>query len=349
MRHHALPRLLPALLVAAVLASACGGSAPSAAPAGTGAKPAASKAATAKLASVKVAGFPATAQNWPLYIGQAQGYFKQAGIDFSFTAIRSSPNTMQALLTGAIDLANNEPDALFSAVTKNGPVAAIVAGDANVAPYAVVTVPSIHSLKQLKGKTIGGTVLTSSVTYLLRQYLKREAGLAYNDYKFLAVGSTAQRVQALESGQVQAALVAQPQEFAAEAKGYRNVGYVSDVLPAVGDTLIANTKWAKANSATLVRFLKALHESVRWLYDPANKAAAINLLVQRTNTSKLYATKTYDLYVTKLHTFPVDGTIPAQNVQILIDLISAQGGLPKPAPKASTFEDFSYNTQANQG
>lgn len=301
------------------------------------------------LSLVRIAVFPASAQNWPLYVGDAQGYFTQAGLDVQITTIPSSPNAMQALVIGAIDIVSNQPDALFSVVQKNGPLATIISGVANITPYAVVAAPSVHSLRDLRGKVIGGTVLTSSVTYLLREYLKLQAGLGYEDYRFLAVGPTGQRLQALEAGQVQAVLLAQPEEFAAVEKGYRRVGYVSDALPAVGVVLMANTGWAKANADTVVRFLRAMHQAVRWLYEPANMQAAIDLLARRTNTAEKYATKTYDLLVSKLRTFSVDGTIPDRNVQILINLISSQGGLPTPAPKASRFEDMSYNARANQG
>jgi len=292
-----------------------------------------------------VAVFPGAAQNWGLYVGQSQGFFKSAGLDVQITAIPSAPNTLQAVVTGTIDVANDEPFSLFSAVVKNGPIASIIAGDVNLAPTAVVTSKDITSPQQLKGKIIGGTVITA---YFLREYLKQAAGLGYNDYQFLASGASGQRLRALEAGQVQAVLLDQPIEFLARAEGFHTVGYLSDVLPVVGDVLFASNKWAKANPGTVVAFLKAFHRSVTWLYEPANKQEAVDLLVSAIDTTPTLAAQTYDLFVTKLHIFSQDGTIPDQNLQVVSDLMSAQGGLPTPPPRVSEFEDFSYNTAANQ-
>jgi len=285
-----------------------------------------------KPAIVTVAVFPGAAQNWALYVGQSQGFFRNAGLDVQLTAIPSAPNTMQAVVTGAIDIANDEPFSLFSAVVKNGPIASIIAGDVNIVPTAVVTSKDITSLQQLKGKVIGGTVITA---YFLREYLKRAGGLGYDDYKFLASGASGQRLRALGAGQVQAVLLDQPIEFLAHAEGFHTLGYLSDVIQTVGDVLFAGNAWAKANPGTVVAFLKAFHRSVAWLYDPANKQAAVDILVREIDTTPALATQTYDLYVTQLRIFSDDGTIPDQNLQVVSDLMSEQGGLPTPPPRVS--------------
>jgi ABC-type nitrate/sulfonate/bicarbonate transport system substrate-binding protein len=300
--------------------------------------------AAGRLETVRVAVFP-TPSNWGLYIGQSEGFFKNAGLDVQLIVIPNAPNTMQALLTGAIEIANVEPFPVFTTVMKHGPIAAIVAGDVNLAPYAVVTTKEITSASQLKGKIIGGTVVTA---YRLRAYLKRAGGLGYHDYNFLAAGASGQRLQALEAGRVQAVLLDQPAEFVAHEKGFHTLGYVSDVVPAVGVVLFSGTRWAEANAGALVAFLREFHRSIRWLYDPANKPAAVDLLVREINTSPALAAKTYDLLVTRLRVFSADGTIPDQNVQTLIDAMSAQGDLAVPPPEASQFMDFRYNREANQ-
>jgi len=300
--------------------------------------------AAGKLETVRVAVFP-TPSNWGLYVGQSEGFFKSAGLDVQLLSIPNAPNTMQALLTGAIEIANVEPFPVFTAVVKHGPIASIIAGDVNLAPYAVVTPKDITSASQLKGKVIGGTVVTA---YRLREYLKRAGGLGYHDYNFLAAGASGQRLQALEAGQVQAVLLDQPAEYVAQEQGFHTLGYVSDVVPAVGVVLFTSTHWATANAGTLVAFLKAFHRSIKWLYDPANRQAAVDMLVPAINTTPALAARTYDLLVTRLRVFSEDGTIPDQNLQTIIDLMSAQGDLPVPPPKAAQFTDFRYNSRAKQ-
>jgi hypothetical protein len=71
-------------------------------------------------------------------------------------------------------------------------------------------------------------------------------------------------------------------------------------------------------------------------------------MVPAIDTTPALAARTYDLMVTRMHVFSADGTVPEQNLQTIIDLMSAQGDLPVPPPRASQFTDFTYNTRANR-
>jgi ABC-type nitrate/sulfonate/bicarbonate transport system substrate-binding protein len=51
--------------------------------------------------------------------------------------------------------------------------------------------------------------------------------------------------------------------------------------------------WAKANSDTLVRYLRAYIEGCRWVLDPTNRIAAIELLADRFKLSREIAAKSY--------------------------------------------------------
>jgi ABC-type nitrate/sulfonate/bicarbonate transport system substrate-binding protein len=51
--------------------------------------------------------------------------------------------------------------------------------------------------------------------------------------------------------------------------------------------------WAKANSDTLVRYIRALVEGNRWAFDPANKDETIALLADRLKLSQQIAAQSY--------------------------------------------------------
>ena len=48
--------------------------------------------------------------------------------------------------------------------------------------------------------------------------------------------------------------------------------------------LRARTDWAKSHTDLVVRFIKSYFQGVRWLYNPANKTRAIQILSETTNT-----------------------------------------------------------------
>src|SRR5260370_32944335 len=61
-------------------------------------------------------------------------------------------------------------------------------------------------------------------------------------------------------------------------------------------------EWAKANSAGLVRYIRAYIEGRRWAPDPANKAEPIALLADRLKLAPQVAAQSY-----AVATAPADG------------------------------------------
>ena len=106
------------------------------------------------------------------------------------------------------------------------------------------------SYADLRGATFGAISLTSGVTFALRQVLKAK-GLEYpRDYKLVNVGGTADLFAALSSGQIAAAPLAVPLNYAAEEAGFNLIGWYRDVLPNYQLTaLTVRRSWAEANPA----------------------------------------------------------------------------------------------------
>ena len=68
----------------------------------------------------------------------------------------------------------------------------------------------------------------------------------------------------------------------AEKAGLKNMGSaVKAIGPYQATAGFVMRAWAKANEDTLVKYLQAYIEGVRWTLDPQNKAQAIGLLKER--------------------------------------------------------------------
>ena len=131
----------------------------------------------------------------------------------------------------------------------------------------------------LRGTTIGTQTLTSGTGFALRLVLKVH-GMEYpRDYKLLNIGGASDRYQALTSGQISSAPVGVPLDLVAKQQGFNIIGYFADDQPNFQfNVYIVKRSWAEKNRALVVRFMKAMASTMRWMSD--NREAACGYLVE---------------------------------------------------------------------
>src|SRR5215831_19466300 len=138
-------------------------------------------------------------------------------------------------------------------------------------------------MKTYAEATFGTASLTGGTITVLREALKVK-GLEYpRDYKLLVIaGGSATNLAALQSGQINATTVAVPLNYAAEEAGFNVIGKLSDGVPYFQTNVIATRRsWAEKNRPVMVRFMRAMVESLRWLHE--NREAAVDFLARRCN------------------------------------------------------------------
>lgn len=146
---------------------------------------------------------------WPYYIAMAKGMLAKRGMEFDIVYGQSASNILQQLVGGSIDLVVstgiNEP---MHAAAKGAPVGILrIVG--KVPPYAIDAQKDIHSLKELKGKTVAIGGLTD-ITRLYFDRMLEPNGVKWGDYDPIVVGSTTGRMGALQSGAVAATMLLPP-------------------------------------------------------------------------------------------------------------------------------------------
>ena len=355
------------LSAAAVLLAACGGGASPAASAGSpAASSASSKAPATSTAASAAAGSAAgsasaagkavtisfglvgkTATTWPLYVAEKKGFLAQNGVKLQFFVTGNSAGTAQQLAAGSLNMGESGLPDFVRPINQGAPLK-IVSGSVITPPYTLVAKSSIKSWADLKGQTvmIGGT---KDITRIFWDAMAKANHLAPNDYKLAYAGSTNDRYAALRSGAVAATLLFPPFDFRALSEGYKSLGTVQTYLkdfPFTG--YAANVNWAKSHHDTIVSFFKAYTEAINWLYDPKNKAEAVKILGEATNTAAKDAAPTYDLLFTKLKAFSRDGSIPQAGFQELLQSLVTLGDMKAPLPPLSKYLDTSYVDAARQ-
>lgn len=278
------------------------------------------------------------ALQWPEYVGKEKGWFKENGIDLEMIAVGGG--AAQQLAAGAINLGySGFPD--FIRATNQGAHIKIVINGVNTPPYEVFGKPAIKSVGDLKGKiiSVGGS---KDVTLVYINALLATAGLHPSDADYVYAKATPDRLAALMSGGVDAAILYPPATFKAAASGFSNLGNIAQLLKDFPFTVwAANMDWANAHKDAMSGYIKAYSRAVNWLYDQSNKNEAGALLVKYSKASPDDAAKTYDYFI-KNHAYSEDGLISAAGYKKMTDALISFEDLNSPAPPMTTFVDDSF-------
>ena len=279
----------------------------------------------------------------PLWVASQKGFFERQGLDVELVVIRASDVGIQALAGGSLEIAGSASDAPIAAIEK-GLDLVIVGGIINGLSQSIMAAKKFKTYADLRGATFGAISLTSGVTFALRQVLKAK-GLEYpRDYKLLVIGGTPQTYAALLSGQIDAAALSLPVNYAAEEHGFNEIGRFIDVIPNYQLAALSTKRsWAEKNRPVLVRVMKAMAETMHWLY--RNKEAGADLLAKEMKLKPEHARRGWDFY-TSTRTWDPNGDVNLDGLQIVTQIYWEQTQSKGPVPKPAKYVDQSYLREA---
>ena len=220
-----------------------------------------------KLASLNMGYASATPRAAVLWVAKENKIFERHGLEVNLVSIRGSATTMQALVGGDIDVVYVTGAAAVAAAGRGAPVVIVATSGHN--DYKILAHPSIASLQQLKGKTIGISNLAGSDYFALRRMLPKLGLTPGKDVVFLTTGiqSSMQKVLLVLEGRIQATLGSSDTVALYEIKGQK-LSILADAVESgvyvtSGDIAIKR-QFLKEHPEKVKRFLKAFVESI-WI------------------------------------------------------------------------------------
>ncbi len=275
----------------------------------------------------------------PLWIASRMGFFAKQGLDVDLVVIRASDVGIQALAGDSLEIAGSSSDAPIAAIEK-GLDLVIVGGIINGLTQSIMAAKRFKTYNDLRGATFGAISLTSGVTFALRQVLKLK-GLEYpRDYKLLVIGGTPQTYAALVAGSIDAAALSLPVNYAAEEQGFNEIGRFVDVMPNYQlAALSAKRSWAEKNRPVLVRVMRAMAQTMRWIHQ--NKEPAANYLAKEMNLKPDHARRGWEFYTSTKMWHP-DGDVNLEGLQNVTQIYWEQSQAKWPVPSAVKYVDQSY-------
>jgi len=281
-----------------------------------------------------------TAPNWPSFIAAEKGFFRREGVELETIYVGNVANTVQQLVAGAFDVASSTFDTAIRAIA-NGGNAVMIGGMVTKYPYSIMAVSNVTSAADMKGKTIILPFPKDLLTIVWNRWLT-EKGIRPEDVEQTYTGATPNRLAALVSGAVQAALLTQPFDFHAASQGYRKLIDIGAFGKEYGFlTVLARPQWLRDNPETARGYLRALAAAVDWLYDPANRNEAIEILARETKLDPAIATQTYNYYVGELQPFSRKLAVPDEIIRSTVKTLTELGDI-KPDAVSAKYVDLSY-------
>lgn len=293
-------------------------------------------------AALTVMVFPGT-QTLPLFVAQARGLFEKHGLSVELKPAPNSEEQRQGLAAGRYQIVHGAADQCVALVA-TGVDAIIVAGGDNGFNHLFVQ-PHIARLEDLRGRTLVADVANTGWSFVLYEILRRH-GLERGDYTVIEAGAPFRRFEAMRRDRANAAAILNP-PFAMHARraGFKDMGAVVDAIgPYQGTVPYVLRAWAEANAATLVAYLQAMIEGLRWLLDPANKTMATALAVTRLNVPPDLAAEIVATATAPGNGLAPDAALDLQGFRTMLALRAAfEGRAPTPP---ETYFDLSYYRRA---
>ncbi|MBI2368482.1 MAG: ABC transporter substrate-binding protein [Deltaproteobacteria bacterium] len=279
----------------------------------------------------------------PLWVAGKMGFFEREGLEVPIVTMRGSPLTIQALTADSIYVANATVDTLISAYEKGADIT-MIGGLINGLGLSMIGGKAYKSYADLRGTTIGTQTLTSGTGFALRLVLKAH-GLEYpRDYALLNIGSAPDRYRALTSGQISSAPVGVPLDLVAKQQGFNIIGYFADDQPNFQfNVYIVKRSWAEKNRPLVVRFMKAMASTMRWMLD--NREAACAYLTKEMAISLEHCRYASEFNWNK-RIWDRNADLNVEGVRTLIKITAEQGILKEPLPEPGKYMDPSYLKQA---
>jgi ABC-type nitrate/sulfonate/bicarbonate transport system substrate-binding protein len=283
--------------------------------------------------------------NLPIYVAQDKGYFAKENLFVEAVVLNASTRAIPALIGGSTQISASSAMTTIRAVEK-GANLKIVGGLINAPVYDLYAPAKYKSIKDLKGATIGVTGLITSDTVIMKEMLKAN-GLEYpRDYAMLAIGGTADRWLAMQTGNVAAGILSPPYTFVADEAGFTNLGSTAKYTPNFTQTVFnVRAEWAQEKKAVLVRFLRAIVRASHWIH--TQKEDTVRIIAKRFKFSEKHSEAAWRYFIVN-NAIPKEGEINAKGMDKVLQLLVEDGTMHPPLPKQDKYIDLTYLDEARR-
>jgi ABC-type nitrate/sulfonate/bicarbonate transport system substrate-binding protein len=284
--------------------------------------------------------------NMPLWAAVELGYFADESLAIEATIHGNAPQD-PPLLDGTFQFYIGSPEVVMQNAAARGPLR-IIAGNCGRLVHFLIARAPFKRIEDLRGRVIGIFNFKEGTFFHVKAMLAAH-GLHYpGDYQVKETGGVPPRHKALLAGEIDAGLQSVPWNTVAEEAGMNNLGDAADYVPDWQFVSVnTNDRWAAANRAIAVGFLRALDRGTQWLY--ANRAEASRIAARELPAPLHQAERAWDFF-TSTNALTRDMAVNRKGLAAAIATLRETGLLPPGAPADPDFcINDSYLREARGG
>ena len=277
------------------------------------------------------------------HIAQRKGLFAREGINLQMLPIEGgAANMVVALSKGTVDITRTATPYLILDVLGGSDNVAIL-GETATPIYSLIAKPEIKSFADLKGKTVGLSLAVDTISISTRRLMAKN-GIKDADFKVKELVGTPARADCLRKGECDAVPLGQPEDLVLMKQGYRRLGVSTDAMANFQFIVSAvRRSWGEKNKDSLVRYVRVLASSYRFMRDPANRDEVVRIILDTTGSAEDIARQTLSLYFEPDRgVVPKQGEIDVKGFTEVIRVMAEAGELKPPLPAVERFIDLQY-------
>ncbi|MGZ9272078.1 MAG: ABC transporter substrate-binding protein [Candidatus Binatia bacterium] len=217
-----------------------------------------------------------SADQLPAWVAKDAGIFAKHGLDVELIFFTGGSTAILALVSGDVPITQVSGPGLVSSGL-GGSDAVFVAAGITSLNYVLMGKPGVKSIEQLKGGTLAISRFGSATDSIARFALKKVGLSVGKDVTLIQVGSGPERLGALQTGRVTAAVINPPSSFIAEKRGMAVIADVAQMGLVFQHTGAATTKkFIREHNDVVRRYVRAHVEAVHKMW--TDKEATIRAL-----------------------------------------------------------------------
>ena len=215
--------------------------------------------ASAQITKMTVGYGSISAAQFPVWMAKEAGIFSKNGLDVQLVFFKGSTTAVMALISKETPISQVTGPPIVNAGLR-GADSVFVAGGAVVIDYWLMSRPEIKTAEQLKGGSVAVSTFGGQSDFVSRIALKKLGLTPGKDVAMVQIGVAADRLTAVETGKVRAALLNSPDSFIGEKKGLFTHAYVN--LPSQSTGVATTRRFIRENPDLVRKYVKSQIDAV---------------------------------------------------------------------------------------
>ena len=276
----------------------------------------------------------------PFHIAYHKGFYREEGIDLELIFM-STQAVNAAFVRGDLDY-SAAVNGIIQGIVRGAP-AKILACAIDRPLQSFIARKDIRAPRDLKGKKVAGSTTGGTATLMADAALKHFGLEIGRDVSVVPLRDN--RLTALESGTVDAALLGVPENIIAVDRGYNELLFLGDILSFPQNGFGASVKKIQDNPEEVYRTVHATLRGFLFSLEPRNRDEVINIILKQWRlTDRRLAGEMLKQFARGIMR---DMSVKPEGIQLMIDLVREDSKVTQPFT-VSQVVDFSFLDKARR-